>query len=117
MLSIRYILLSFSRREKCLEFGFTLLAQSEQAFNRTGLLMRAFLVNLNSDLSGVHFRKFKEELKISRHDNLRWSLIGSPVNNVMYAFSPVFVRKALTQVFFDDVISIVMMSTEVIEGE
>ena len=80
MLSIRYILLSFFRREKCLEFGFTLLTQSEQPFNRTGLLMRAFLVNLKSDLSGVHFRKFKEE-------------------------------------FFDDVISILMMSTEVIEGE
>ena len=117
MLSIPYILLSFFRREKCLEFGFTLLAQSEEPFNRTGLLMRAFLVNLKSDLSGAHFRKFKEELKISRYDDLRWSLIDSPVNNVMYAFSPVFVRKILTQVFFDDVISIVMMSTEAIEGE
>ena len=37
MLSIRYILLSFFRLEKCLEFSFTMLAQSGQHFNGTDL--------------------------------------------------------------------------------
>ena len=35
----------------------------------------------------------------------------------MYLFGLVLIRKTLTQIFFDDVISIIMMSTEVIEGE
>ena len=35
----------------------------------------------------------------------------------MYLFNLVLIRKTLTQIFFDDVISIVMISTKVIEGE
>ena len=35
----------------------------------------------------------------------------------MYILSLVLIRKTLTQVFFDDAISIVKMSTEVTEGE
>ena len=35
----------------------------------------------------------------------------------MYLFSLALIKKTLTQVFFDDVISIVMILTEVIEGE
>ena len=52
-----------------------------------------------------------------RFDIHRQSLTDSPVNDLMYLFSLVLIRKTLTQVFFDDVTSIVMMSTEVIEGE
>ena len=35
----------------------------------------------------------------------------------MYLFSLILIKKTLTQVFFDDVFNIVMMSTEIIEGD
>ena len=63
MLSIRYILLSFFRLEKCLEFSFTMLMQSEQHFNETDLrhwpvflfCRGAFQVNLKGDLKIFSF--------------------------------------------------------------
>ena len=54
---------------------------------------------------------------MSRFDVHRWGLIDSPVNDLMYLFSPALIKKTLTQLFFDDDISIVVMSTKVIEGE
>ena len=64
-----------------------------------------FLVNLKGDL------------EIFKFDIHRQSLIDSPVNVLLYLFSLDLIRKTLTQVFFDDIISIVMMSTEVTEVE
>ena len=89
MLSIRYILLSFFfRLEKYLEFSFTVLTQSGQHFNGTG----------------------------QRHWPV-FLIFDSPVNDSMYIFSLVLIRKTMTRLFLNDVISIVMMPTEVIEGE
>ena len=92
MLSIRYILFRFFfRLEKCLELGefsFTVLTQSGQHFNGTG----------------------------QRHWPV-FLIFDSPVNDSMYIFSLVLIRKTMTRVFLNDVISIVMMPTEVIEGE
>ena len=56
-----------------------------------------FQVNLKKDLSGVHFRKFKGNLKISTFDIHRQNLTDSLVNDLMYAFNPVFRRKMFTQ--------------------
>lgn len=77
----------------------------------------AFQVNLKGDLSGVHFSKFKGDWQKLRFDIYSWSLIDSPVNDLLRAFSPVLIRKTLTQVCFDDVVSIAMMSTAVTEDK
>ena len=45
------------------------------------------------------------------------SLIDSPVNDLMYLFSLVLIRKKVDTGIFRYVISIVIMSTEIIEGE
>ena len=90
-----------------------MLAQSEQNFNGTGL--RHWPVFF---FPGVHFRlNVKADLRIFRFDIHRWSLIVSHVNDLMYLFSLVLIRKTLAQVFVNDVISIAMTSAEVIEGE
>ena len=65
----------------------------------------------------MHFRKFKQDLKISRFDFHSLSSIDSLISDLMYLFSPVLIRKILRQVFFDEVLSIVMILAEVIEGE
>ena len=65
----------------------------------------------------MHFRKFKQDLKISRIDFHSLSSIDSHISDLMYLFSPVLIRKMLRQVFFDEVLSIVMILTEVIEGD
>ena len=44
-----------------------------------------------------------------RYDIHTWRLIDPHVNDLMYLFSLILIRKTLTQVFFDDVISIVIM--------
>ena len=122
MPSIHYILMSlFFRLEKCVKFSFTLLEQYGQQQDWSVSLVcisrGVFQVNLKGELSGVHFTKFKGDLQISRCDIHRWRLIDYPVNDLMYIFSLVLIRKVVTQVFFDDVISIVMMLMEVIEAE
>ena len=89
-----------------------MLAQSEQNFNGTGL--RHWPVFLSRGAFQVNA---KADLRIFRFDIHRWSLIVSPVNDLMYLFSLVLIRKTLAQVFVNNVISIVMTSTEVIEGE
>ena len=63
MLSIRYILLSFFRLEKCSGFSFIMLVQSRQHFNETDLRhwpvflfsRGAFQVNLKGDLQIFSF--------------------------------------------------------------
>ena len=52
----------------------------------------------------------KGNLQIYRFDIHRQSFIDFPVNDIMYPFSIVIIRKTLTQVFFYDVISITMVS-------
>ena len=90
-----------------------MLAQSEQNFNGTGL--RHWPVFFFS--RGAFQVNVKADLRIFRFDIHRWSLIVSPVNDLMYLFSLVLIRKTLAQVFVNDVISIAMTSAEVIEGE
>ena len=82
MLSIRYILLSFFRLEKCLEFSFTMLAQSGQHFNGTSL--RHWPVLLFS--RGAFQINVKVDLRIFRFGFHRWRLIVSPVSDLMYLF-------------------------------
>ena len=90
-----------------------MLAQPGQHFNGTDL--RHWPV-FQFD-RGAFQANLKGGLQIFRFDIHRWSLTDSPVNDLMYLFSLVLIEKTLTQVFFDDVISIVMMSKEVIEDE
>ena len=102
MLLIRYILLSFFLFEKCLQFSFTFCAIRATFFREVGV------TGVYLNFSGVHFRKFKGDLKISKSDIHRWSLIDSSVNDLMYAFSSVLKRKKVTQVLIPVLITVLI---------